>query len=420
MGHEVFHHRDAELFCEECSLVTVACAVATPFYVYSLTCIRERFRAFDRGFSGVPHLICYALKANSQPALLRVLLDEGAGAEVVSGAELHLALAVGFEAEKIVFSGVGKTEAELEAGLRAGVFLFTVESEGELALLNRLALGLGRRQSVGLRINPDIDPETHPHIATGVQTAKFGLDPEAALELYMRRQEFPGLDFTAVHTHLGSQLTSIEPLGEAARMLEKLAGDLKARGKTLTDVNWGGGLGIDYGEEKPPGFEEYAEQILPWISRSGARLILEPGRALVGPAGALIVRVLYVKTVHGSRFAVVDGGMNDLLRPALYNAYHRIVPLNMKEGKGERIDVVGAVCESSDVFGRCRDLGDVRPGDYLAILDTGAYGYSMSFNYNLRPRPAEIVVEGGKYRVVRKAETAEALVARELGEEKSI
>jgi diaminopimelate decarboxylase len=203
-------------------------------------------------------------------------------------------------------------------------------------------------------------------------------------------------------------------------MLEKLVGDLKTRSITLTDVNWGGGLGIDYGEEKPPGFEEYAERILPWISRSGARLILEPGRALVGPAGALIVRVLYVKTVHGSRFAVVDGGMNDLLRPALYDAYHRIVPLNMKEGKGERIDVVGAVCESSDVFGRGRDLGDVRPGDYLAILDTGAYGYSMSFNYNLRPRPAEIVVEGGKYRVVRKAETAEALVARELGEEKSI
>jgi diaminopimelate decarboxylase len=292
-----------------------------------------------------------------------------------------------------------------------------VESEGELAALNRLALGLGRRQAVGLRINPDIDPQTHPHIATGIQTAKFGLDPDTALGLYMRWREFPGLDFTAVHTHLGSQLTSIEPMAESARMLERLVGDLKSHGVAMTDVNWGGGLGIDYGEEKPPGFEEYAAQILPWISRSGARLILEPGRALVGPAGALIVRVLYVKTVHGSRFAVVDGGMNDLLRPALYDAFHRIVPLNRKAGRGECIDVAGAVCESSDIFGRDCDLGDVRPGDYLAILDAGAYGYSMSFNYNLRPRPAEVVVEGGEYRVVREAETTEMLVSWELGEE---
>ena len=416
MSREVFRHREGKLYCEGCSLETVARELSTPFYVYSIECIRERYRSLDRAFSDVPHLICYALKANSQPELLRALLNEGAGVEVVSGAELQLALSVGVDPEKIVFSGVGKTEAELGAGVRAGIFLFTVESEGELAALNRLALGFGRCASVALRINPDIDPQTHPHITTGIQTAKFGLDPDRALELYVRRQEFHGLDFTAIHTHLGSQLTSIEPLGEAVRLLEKFVDDLKARGVNLTHVNWGGGLGIDYGEEKPPSFEEYAELILPWISGSGARLILEPGRALVGPAGALVMRVLYVKTVHGSRFAVVDGGMTDMLRPALYDAYHRIVPLKMNDGKGERIDVVGAVCESSDLFGRNRDLGDIRAGDYLAILDTGAYGYSMSFNYNLRPRPAEIVVEGEKYRVVRKAETAEALVTRELGE----
>jgi diaminopimelate decarboxylase len=417
MSHEVFQHRNGELFCEDCALETVVHELATPFYVYSLGHIRGNYRRLHRAFADVPHLICYALKANSQPALLRSLLDEGAGAEVVSGAELALALAVGFEPEKIVFSGVGKTEAELIAGLRAGVFLFTVESGGELMALNRLALGLGRRAKVALRINPDIDPKTHPHIATGIQTAKFGLDPDTVVDLFKRRREFPGLDFTAIHTHLGSQITSIAPLSEAARMLEKLIGDLRGVDITLTHVDWGGGLGIDYGEDEPPGFEEYAAQIVPWISRSGARLILEPGRALVGPGGALVVRVLYTKRVHGSSFAVVDGGMNDLLRPALYDAYHRIVPLRPRQGKSERIDVVGAVCESSDVFGRDRDLGEVRPGDHLAVLDTGAYGYSMSFNYNLRPRPAEIVVEGETYRVVRKAETAKALVARELGEE---
>jgi diaminopimelate decarboxylase len=417
MSHEVFEHRDGKLFCGDLPLETVARSVQTPFYVYSLEHVRKRFRDFSRAFSGVPHLICYALKANSQPALLRILRNEGAGAEVVSGAELGLALAVGFEPDKIVFSGVGKTERELEDGLRSGVRLFTVESEGEMDLLHRSAARLGRRARVALRINPDIDPGTHPHIATGIQTAKFGLEPGEALELYEKWNDSPHLELAAIHTHLGSQLTSINPFTEAARVLEELVGELTSRGVSLSEVNWGGGLGIDYGEESPPAIEHYANQILPWISRSGFRLILEPGRALVGPAGALVVRVVYIKTVHGSRFAVVDGAMNDLLRPALYDAYHRIVPLTLTTGEGPLIDVVGSVCESGDVFGRDRHLGDLQAGDHLAILDSGAYGYSMSFNYNLRPRPAEVVVDGGEYRVVRMAETPEALVARELGKE---
>jgi diaminopimelate decarboxylase len=415
MSHEVFEHRNGKLFCGDLPLEAVVRSVPTPFYVYSLEWIRRRFDRFDSAFSSVPHLICYALKANSQPELLRVLLAEGAGAEVVSEAELHLALAVGFDPDKIVFSGVGKTEKELQAGLRSGVRLFTVESEGELEALQRSAATLGRPARVALRINPDIDPGTHPHIATGIQTAKFGLDPEQALGLYARGADFPQLDLSAVHTHLGSQIASIGPFAEAARYLEKVVENLRSKGVPLTDVNWGGGLGIDYGEEPVPSIECYAEQIVPWISRSGYRLILEPGRALVGPAGALVVRVTYTKTVHGSRFAVVDGGMNDLLRPALYDAHHRIVPLSIRGGGGSSIDVVGSVCESSDVFGRGRDLGDVRAGDHLAILDAGAYGYTMSSNYNMRPRPAEVVVDGEEYRLVRAAETTEALVARELG-----
>jgi diaminopimelate decarboxylase len=284
-------------------------------------------------------------------------------------------------------------------------------------LLHRSAARLGRRARVALRINPGIDPGTHPHIATGIQTAKFGLEPSKSLELYEKWNDSPHLEMVAIHTHLGSQLTSINPFSEAARVLEKLVGELTSRGVTLSEVNWGGGLGIDYGDESPPAIEHYAKQILPWISRSGLRLILEPGRALVGPAGALVVRVVYIKTVHGSRFAVVDGAMNDLLRPALYDAYHRIVPLTLSRGEGPLIDVVGSVCESGDVFGRARRLGDLQAGDPLAILDAGAYGYSMSFNYNMRPRPAEVVVDGGEYRVVRIAETPEALVARELGKE---
>jgi diaminopimelate decarboxylase len=252
-------------------------------------------------------------------------------------------------------------------------------------------------------------------MATGVQTAKFGLDPETAFGLYARRRDFPNLEFSAVHVHIGSQLTSIEPLAECARLVERLVGELGAIGVHLTEVDWGGGLGIPYGDEEPPSFEDYARQILPRLSGSKARLILEPGRSLVGPAGALVVRVLYVKQVHGRTFAVVDSGMNDLLRPALYDAYHRILPLVPRDGEGEPVDVVGAVCESSDVFGRSRHLGLLEPGDLLAILDTGAYGYSMGSNYNLRPRPAEVVVENKRFRVVRQAETVEELVAREFG-----
>ena len=418
LSHEAFTLLEGELFCEDLPLEKIARSVPTPFYVYSSACLRDRFRRFDRAFSSVPHLICYALKANSQPALLRKLVDEGAGAEVVSGAELELALQVGFSPEKIVFSGTGKTDSELEAGLGADILFFIAESEGELVALERLAARANRLARVSIRINPDIDPLTHPHISTGIRTAKFGLDPETALQLTARLREFPHLEWKGIHAHIGSQLTSIEPFEVCARLLQNLAEELKAGGAPLTEVDFGGGLGICYRDEEAPSFEDYARLVLPWISRSSLRLILEPGRALIGPAGALVARVLNLKRVHGRRFAVVDAGMNDFLRPALYDAYHRIVPLVPlvpRSGVDEPLDVVGPVCESSDVFGRDRRLGDLRPGDRLAILDTGAYGYVMSSNYNLRPRPAEVVVEGESYQVVRRAETTEALVARELG-----
>jgi diaminopimelate decarboxylase len=414
---ELFQYLEGRLYCEDVPVERVAGAVPTPFYLYSSTCVLHRYRGLERAFASVPHLTCYALKANSQPEILRILLKDGAGAEVVSGAELQLAIAVGFAPEKIVFSGVGKTEQELLAGLGADVHLFTVESEGELVHLERLASQIERAARVALRINPDVDPKTHPHIATGVNSAKFGLDLEAALELYTHHREFPHLEFIGVHTHIGSQLTSIEPLKETARLLEDLVLELRDKGVPLREVDWGGGLGIPYEVESVPTFEEYAQCVLPWISRTGLRVILEPGRTLVGPCGALVMKVLYTKEVHGRRFAVVDGAMNDLIRPALYGAHHRIVPAVMRNESVENVDIVGAACESSDVFGRDRPLGELRQGDMLCVLDAGAYGFSMSSNYNLRPRPAEVLAEGDTFRIVREAETTEDLVARELGAE---
>ena len=416
---EFFREQGGTVFCEGCSLESMARSVPTPFYVYSEGYLLDRYRRLDQAFSGTDHVICYSFKANAQPDLLRLLKEVGAGAEVVSGGELALALHLGFSPEKIVFSGVGKTDEELQAGLDADICLFTVESEGELTALERLASRCGRRAKVGIRINPDIDARTHPHISTAVQRAKFGLDQDEALSLYRRGEEFPHIKMVGIHVHLGSQITSIEPFTECAAKLEKIVDELRSDGVPLTVVDWGGGLGFHHeateADEVAPTFEDYARQVLPWMARASLRLILEPGRVLIGPTGALVVRILYLKRVHGYLFAVTDSGMTDLLRPALYDAYHRIEPITRRNGQGEPLDVVGGVCESSDVFGRSRRLGDVQSGDLLAIMDTGAYGFSMSSNYNLRPKPAEVVVEGDRFRVVRKKQTTEELVNQACG-----
>jgi diaminopimelate decarboxylase len=409
-----FSERNGVLHCEDASLQAIASSIATPFYVYSRRSVIERYRAVARAFSPMPHLISVAIKANSLPALLRLLHQEGAGAEVVSGAELALALRVGFPPERVVFSGVGKNETELRAAIEAGILLVNAESAGELEWLERLAAASDRRVRVGIRINPAVEPRTHPHMSTGQEKAKFGVDLDTARVLFARRAELPHLSFCGLHAHIGSQITSLEPLSESARLLGKLAAELRASGVHLTELDIGGGLGIAYGDEPAPNFEAYAGAVLPWLSRAGARVILELGRSLLAQSGALVVRILYVKQVHGRRFVVVDAGMNDLLRPALYGAYHRIVAVNPRPGASQTWDVAGAVCESSDFFGRDRPLVDPQPGDLLAILDAGAYGFSMGSNYNLRPRPCELLVDGADFRVVRPAETVEQLVEREL------
>jgi diaminopimelate decarboxylase len=419
MPPDVFRVQDDELCAGGLPLSEIARSVGTPFYVYAKEPLLERYRELESAFAGVAHLHCVALKANAQPALLRPLAALGAGAEVVSGAELALARELGFPAEKIVFSGVGKTERELEAGLLASVLMFLVESEMELEVLNAIAGERKLRGRVALRLNPDIDAKTHPHIATGVSTAKFGVDPEEARRLYRNHRAYPHLDFIGVHSHIGSQITAIEPLAENARTLAEWARSLRDDGVVLTHVDIGGGVGIRYRDEEAPSFAAYAERVLPPLAELGVTLVTEPGRALFGPVGAFVVRVLYVKRVHGRAFVVVDAGLNDLLRPALYGAYHRVVPLWRRGGTPRLMDVAGAVCESSDVFARDRELVPPERGDFLAILDAGAYGFVMSSNYNLRPRPAEVVVEDGGFRVVRPAETEAGLVARELASEAS-
>lgn len=423
MRGDVFHFENHRLTVDAVRLSDVTDTVPTPFYIYALAPLIERYRALDRAFASTPHLHCVAMKANSQPALLRPLAAEGAGAEVVSGAELALALELGFAPSRIVFSGVGKTERELVSGLRADVRMFLVESETELRVLDRLntlAASEGRRARVALRLNPNIDPKTHRHIATGVSAAKFGVDPDAARDLYRRHREFSHLEFVGVHSHIGSQITSVGPLADNARVLARWVRELRDAGVPIRYIDIGGGLGIPYhGDDRDtPGFEAYAEAVLPHLNELDVEIITEPGRVLLGPIGAFIVTVLYVKTVHGRSFAVVDAGLNDLIRPAFYDAFHRVVPLidkNDRNALTATVDVVGAVCESSDVFARDRELPVLARGDCLAILDTGAYGFAMSSNYNLRPRPAELVVDGGGYRVVREAETEAELVARELG-----
>jgi diaminopimelate decarboxylase len=415
MTTDVFYYENDQLAAAGVPLAEIARSVPTPFYVYDPAAALARFRALSKAFAGISHLHCVALKANSQPALLRPLFAAGAGAEVVSGAELALALALEVPSSRIVFSGVGKSDRELASGIAADVLLFLVESETELRTLSSLAVESGRKARVALRLNPDIDAKTHPHIATGTATAKFGIDLDEALKLYRSHGDYPNLDFAGVHSHIGSQITELDPLAENARALASLVRELRGSGVAIRYVDIGGGLGIAYHGESPPSFDAYAERVAEPLGELGVTLLTEPGRVLLGPVGALVSRVLYVKRVHGREFVVLDAGLNDLLRPALYGAYHRVVPLAQREREHRTFDVAGAVCESSDVFARDRELPAPRRGEQLAILDAGAYGFAMSSNYNLRPRPAEVVVEGGGFRVVREAETEASLVARELG-----
>jgi diaminopimelate decarboxylase len=414
MTHPAFPRRDGVLFCEGVSLEVAARAHGTPLYLYSRASVEGAYAAYDRAFAGVPHRICYALKANPCGALLRILAGLGAGADIVSGGELLAALRAGFPPERIVFSGVGKTDDEIALGIARGIGEFNAESESEIERISAAASAAGRAVRVSLRVNPDIDALSHPYISTGLRDNKFGVEIGAAPAILRRARERPGIEISGVQCHIGSQITDLEPLRRAAGELATLSRALLEEGFPLRTIDLGGGIGIDYTTDDPPPVAAFAAAVLPLLQDVPLTLLLEPGRSLVGRAGLLLTRVIVVKENQGKRFVVVDAGMTELLRPALYDAHHRVLPVVDAARAPGPVDVVGPVCESSDFLARARDLPAVEPGDLLAVRDVGAYGFSMSSSYNMRPRAAEALVEGDRLRLVRRRETFDDLIRTEV------
>lgn len=396
------------------SLVEIADTFDTPCYVYSEEALIQTFQSYQAAFAGHDPLICYAMKANSNLSVLQTFARLGAGCDIVSEGELARALAAGVPANRIVFSGVGKKASEMRAALQAGIHCFNVESEAELHRLSGVAVALGVTAPVSLRVNPDVDAKTHPYISTGLKDNKFGIAHDDAPRIYRVAAGLPNLRVLGIDCHIGSQLTEIRPFVDALDRLLVLVDGLAADGIVLEHIDLGGGLGIRYTDETPPDVRDYAEAILARLANRKLKLVLEPGRSLVGNAGLLLTRVEFVKPGETKHFAIVDAAMNDLMRPALYQAYHEIVEVAPKEGALKReYDVVGPVCESSDFLGKARQLA-LQEGDLLAVMSAGAYGMTMSSNYNTRPRVAEVMVSSGKARLIRQRETIEALLANEL------
>jgi len=416
MNH--FEYRNGEMFAEGVPVKRIAKEVGTPAYVYSLATLKRHFQVFDRAFSAVPHIVCFSVKANSNIALLRAFAKEGGGFDIVSGGELFRALRAGADPKKIVFSGVGKKKDEIEYALKSGILMFNVESEDEMVTLNEIAGGIGKKAPISLRINPDVDPQTHPYISTGMKKAKFGVDIKRSLENYKRAVSMPNLEVVGVDCHIGSQLTSVSPFVDAlARVREYLdrvlVGSLKREGVQIRYLDLGGGLGISYKDEMPPHPEEYARAIIQGLEGLDVTLILEPGRVIVGNAGILITEVQYIKETDEKKFVIVDGGMNDLIRPALYGSYQAIQPVVEKNSAKIVADVVGPICESGDFFAKDREIARPRRGDLLAVMSAGAYGFTMASNYNSHPKPPEVLVDGDQYYVIRTRETMDDLIRGE-------
>jgi diaminopimelate decarboxylase len=409
-----FSRHDGELHCDGVSLDTLARAHGTPLYVYSAATLAASFDAYEKAFAPVPHRVCYALKANASGALLRRLAARGAGADIVSGGELQAALRAGFPPGRIVFSGVAKSDAEMQAAVDAGIAAFNAESEEEVARLSTIGERAGRRLRVALRVNPDIDAKSHPYISTGQAHNKFGIDIAQAPHIFRASARYPGVSLVGVQSHIGSQITTLEPMGQAAEALAELSRRLMADGFPLETVDIGGGLGFGYQDGRGPSPADLAARVLPVIAPLGLEVLLEPGRSIAAGAGVLLTRVESVKENRGHTFVVVDAGMNDLMRPALYGAFHAIEPVAGREGATRVVDVVGPVCESGDFLARDRELATCVRGDLLAVRDAGAYGFSMGSSYNMRPRPAEVLVEDGQGLLIRRRQTFDDLVREEL------
>ncbi len=423
---DYFRYVNGELHAEDAPVARLADEHGTPLYVYSARTIVEHYRKIRDAFAAASPVICYSVKANSNLSVLKLLKDDGAGFDVVSGGELQRALKVGTDPGRIVFAGVGKTDAEIALALRAGILFFNVESEEELANIDRIAGLEGKTAPAALRVNPDVDPQTHTHIATGRKETKFGVDLDRARRLLARLGEFRRVRLAGLHVHIGSQITKVEPYVET---LERIAAFLPECAKAGCRIEWldlGGGFGIWYKDRTARPAEELAAAILPLLKKTGCRLLLEPGRFIVGNAGILVARVLYVKESGDKKFVITDAGMNDLIRPTLYSAYHRIWPVRTDPGYSGGVpdeerwtgaaaitDVVGPICESGDFFARERRLPPLRRGDLVGVFSAGAYGYAMASNYNSRPRPCEVMVAGREARVVTERESLEDLLRRE-------
>jgi len=408
-----FHYTNDELYCEDVPLRTLADQVGTPCYVYSHATLHHHFTVFDGAFVSIPHLTCFALKANSNLAILSLFASMGAGVDIVSGGELFRARKAGIPADRVVYSGVGKTTEEIDYALKEGILMFNIESPQELEAINARAVKLGCRARISLRVNPDVDPKTHPYIATGMKKSKFGIDVDSALKSYERAKTLENVEIVGVSCHIGSQLTDMTPFVDALKRLRLLISRLDELGIGIRYLDLGGGLGITYDQESPPNPRDYARALLQELQGLSCTLIFEPGRVIVGNAGALLTQVLYTKTTQSKSFVIVDAAMNDLVRPSLYGSYHQIQPLRKKEREIQIVDVVGPICESGDFLARDRNLPMVESGDRLAVMSAGAYGFTMSSNYNSRPRAPEVLVKGDRFYVVRKRETWEDLICSE-------
>jgi diaminopimelate decarboxylase len=408
-----FHYEGDELYCEKVPVREIARDVGTPCYVYSCATLRQHFTVFDGAFQGMPHLTCYSAKANANLAILGLFAALGGGADIVSGGELFRARHAGIAADRIVYSGVGKTQAEIDYALRENILMFNIESAQELEAIDHRAAILNSKARIALRVNPDVDPKTHPYISTGLKKNKFGIDIDHALKAYARARDLEHVEVLGIDCHIGSQLTEVAPFVEALKRLKSLIRRLEQIGIGIRYMDLGGGLGISYHEETPPHPREYAQAVVEELGDLPCTLILEPGRVIVGNAGILLTQVLYTKKTPSKEFMIVDAGMNDLVRPSLYGSYHHIQPIEKKQRESRIVDVVGPICESSDFIARERNLPVMQPGEFLAVMSAGAYGFSMASNYNARVRAAEVLVKEDEFYITRERESWSDLIRGE-------
>lgn len=408
-----FEYKGDELFCEDVPVSRIASETGTPVYIYSSATLTKHFKVFDLSFKAVPHLVCYSMKANSNGAILNLFSTMGGGADIVSGGELYRALKAGIDPGKIVYSGVGKTSNEIDMALDAGILMFNVESEQELEKINQRAKNLGVCAPVALRVNPDVDPKTHPYISTGLKKNKFGINIEKSLKYYIHAQSMPNINIIGLDFHIGSQLTTLSPFIDALKKIKGLIQQLQNNGINIQYLDIGGGLGITYDQEKPPHPDEYARIIVEQMKDMNLKLIFEPGRVIVGNAGILVASVIYTKEGDTKDFLIVDAAMNDLMRPSLYDAYHNIIPVIKNDRSIKKVDIVGPICESGDFLAKDRQFNSAVQGDLIAVMSAGAYGFTMSSNYNSRTRAAEVMVKGDRYHIIRQRDVYEDMIKGE-------